>query len=839
MTIQNLTTFINYRRADTKQMALLLHRALGKALENPNSIFLDTESIDYGSHFPSEIEYALQQVTVVLVLIGENWLKLENSTGEKRLFVLDDWVRREIEIGLTLKKITIPVLVDNAEMPNEDDLPRSIRQIATLNAAQLRSGSDFQSDIDRLSKNIRSHIDTTTTIKPEPQTRTNITWTGSPFPGLRSFTPAEQPIFFGRDRETASLVHKVKANRFVVVVGASGSGKSSLVGAGLVPRLESKDWLLPSWRENERIGKLKLTPGNRPLDAIYTSLIRAFPTMRPDDQPVAKHKKMYIETFMEDEASLAEEIQERVYALGQSYKKVLLFVDQFEELFTLAEQDQRQPFIDLLLYPTEILHIVLTMRADFQQDALAVEPLVRALNEGQMNLGRPSTVSLHTMIALPASSTGLTFETGLPEKIVADTGDEPGNLALMAFTLDELYRRCKDKNIIEFDDYNTLNGVEGAIGVRAASIYSNLLDGIDVEQLDANLGLVFRNLIEIRDNTPIRRRAHRESVVTDELTEELVDSLLGQDARLLVASGDDMLEVAHEALFRAWKPLKTWIENHTSDLILRNEVETDAARWLASGKDENYLWNHERLVRVHEMMKRIAPDWNHSLIEFIRSEPERIRDKLANANLPRYEVQRLLARLKQIEADPVMLQISNLYSTDTEDILSAMYALRETRDLRAVPHLIQILESDQEVIVEAAIRVIFEISELDSVDMIDALLKLLNHENLFVRCTLIQALGEVDLLQARDRILESLDDGNSLIRRYAVFAVGTIEFLEPANIVRMLQDSDTEVCKTALLTLSNYSSDNMMIHLEKLSEHEDVVIRDHALQILNTLNNKN
>ena len=387
--------FINYRRDDTKQITLLLHKELCKAFSNPKDIFLDTENIEYGSHFPSELMNALNRAQVVLVMIGEKWLTLTDSNGQQRLSHPDDWVRNEIFLALNMGKLIIPVLVDGARMPGKRELPESIEAVVEQQAAVLRSAPDFSKDIGAIIARLRRIAEETPpedeAIPPPPVDE--ITWAGSPFPGLRAFTPDDHPIFFGRDRETEALKRKVTESRFVAVIGASGSGKSSLVGAGLIPRLGDRKWSLPQWQHGETVGALKLTPGEKPLEALYTALVRAFPSLRPTG-PVVAHKKAYVEAFQAEESALVDEVEQRLAESGD-YDKALLFVDQFEELFSLAAEDQRQPFVDLLLYPSEKLHVVVTMRADFQQAALTYSELVSALNAGQVNLGVQPAIAAH------------------------------------------------------------------------------------------------------------------------------------------------------------------------------------------------------------------------------------------------------------------------------------------------------------------------------------------------------------------------------------------------------------------------------------------------------------
>lgn len=632
MTTSAPRIFINYRRDDSKQITLLLHKELCKAFSNPKDIFLDTENIEYGSHFPSELINALNRAQVVLVMIGEQWLTLTHSTGQPRLFHADDWVRNEIFLAQQMGKIIIPVLADREKMPGKRELPESIESVVEQQAAYLRSAPDFSKDVGAIIARLRSIAEATPpdseAIPPPPMQQ--ITWEGSPLPGLRAFTPDDRQIFFGRDRETEALKRKVDESRFVAVIGASGSGKSSLVGAGLIPRLADRKWLLPQWKHGETVGALKLTPGEKPLEALYTALVRAFPQMMPAG-PAVLHMKQYVEAFAAEESALALEVER--WLNNTEYDKALLFVDQFEELFSLAADDQRQPFVDLLLYPSEKLHVVVTMRADFYQQALSYGGLVSAINAAQISLGVPSLLSLHTMIALPAQVAGLQFEAGLTERILDDTGDEPGNLALMAYALDELYKvgtrngASAKGATITHEDYEGLGGVEGAIGTRAEQTYQAL--AADDDAKEAWMQRAFHELVAVDERgTATRRRVALGRIAEDDMP--FTDAFV--DARLLV-KGRETLEVAHEALFRSWERLKEWIAEAQEDLILLRQVRNAADEWEKRKRPDFLLWPQERLLLVYAMQQRLKPELNEVERDFI--EPEQKRLLLELETLPR------------------------------------------------------------------------------------------------------------------------------------------------------------------------------------------------------------
>ncbi len=277
-------------------------------------------------------------------------------------------------------------------------------------------------------------------------------WKVSPFPGLRHFTIEDWPIFFGRGRETDGLIRKLTdpSNRFIAVVGASGSGKSSLVWAGLIPRLLGKT--APRGPDQPRIGAIagsqdwisvRFTPGelgDNPFLALATSLKATLDRHGKTPRDVADELKS-------DSQALHRWVT-RVLDAKPDWAELLLFVDQFEELFTLVAPFYQGAFIDLLAQATALdrVRTIVTMRADFYHRCLEW-PALRAqfeteqLEKSHYPLMAPGLGQLHEMITRPAERAGLTFEEGLPARILDDTGLEPGALALMAFALSALYGR--------------------------------------------------------------------------------------------------------------------------------------------------------------------------------------------------------------------------------------------------------------------------------------------------------------------------------------------------------------------------------------------------------------
>ena len=254
-------------------------------------------------------------------------------------------------------------------------------------------------------------------------------------------------------------------HRFVCVIGASGSGKSSLVAAGLIPALRrdaiagSRDWLI-----------VRCVPGkgNDPLLALAFALDRVLEGAGYRPEQVAVQ-------LAQDSPPWDDIVQAALREQGDG-AELLLFVDQLEELFTLVKEDAKvAAFVRLLGHAArhERIRLVATLRADFYAACLRHETLTELLRNGSFPLSPPGPAALYQMITQPAALAGLTLEDGLPERLLEDTGTDPGSLALLAFTLAELYQARQDKELT-LAAYQDLGGVHGAIGRRADTIFERL-----------------------------------------------------------------------------------------------------------------------------------------------------------------------------------------------------------------------------------------------------------------------------------------------------------------------------------------------------------------------------
>jgi formylglycine-generating enzyme required for sulfatase activity len=276
------------------------------------------------------------------------------------------------------------------------------------------------------------------------------------------------------------------------------------------------------------------------------------------------------------------------------------------------------------------VRVVVTLRADFYQHCISIPSLAALLTEGTFPL--PTPIVVPKMIRGPAELAGLDFDEDLPDRIVRATGNDPGALALLAYTLDELYRRAEDGKRLTEAAYDELGGVHGAIARRAEDVYARLQ--VDPE----TFGRVFAELVSVDESgTATRRRAPLDGLRTDAQTRRLIDEFAS--ARLLMISDTHypVVEVAHEAVFLSWDRLARWIRQEQEDLILLRQVRQATALWESRGRVDHYLWSGERLKEAGAMVERKRPVLSEGERAFLRSEVDRLMEVIARPTTTDFE----------------------------------------------------------------------------------------------------------------------------------------------------------------------------------------------------------
>jgi formylglycine-generating enzyme required for sulfatase activity/energy-coupling factor transporter ATP-binding protein EcfA2 len=424
----------------------------------------------------------------------------------------------------------------------------------------------------------------------------------NPYKGLRAFRADDRRDFFGRDALIAELVEALKFEkeqaRFLAVVGASGSGKSSVVMAGLLPAL--RDGAIDgseTWRYLE-----PMVPGVHPLENLTVALAEVFPeksqtAIREDlDNPNTRGLH-----------TLAKQAAKNT--------KLVMYIDQFEELFTLtADEDERRHFIDLLTTavtePDGTLIVILSLRADFYDRPLEYNALGGLVNAQTVPVLPMTLADLYDVIEQPAEldDVRLTFEDGLVTDILFAVRDEIGALPLLQFTLDQLFQKRGGRKLTKAA-YENMGGVRGALTQHTEHTYLDL----PTDEHRRMARALFLRLIEpgATEQDTTRRRASRSELTLPDAKQTQIlqeTAAIFIDSRLLV-SDEDTVEVAHEALIREWERLKVWLNEARDDLRTQKKVNADAADWVRAGRPDSYggFYAGTLLIDAHTWADHATP----------------------------------------------------------------------------------------------------------------------------------------------------------------------------------------------------------------------------------------
>jgi serine/threonine protein kinase len=405
----------------------------------------------------------------------------------------------------------------------------------------------------------------------------------TPYAGLSSFQESDAGKFFGRNREIAAMMTRIRDQPLMAVVGSSGVGKSSFVRAGLVPALK---------RSGEVWETLVIRPGRKPLEALAAVIQPMVATAANLADDMEEQKKL-VDKLRQEPGHLGAVLRLRA---RRDSRRVLLFVDQFEELYTqVPDPAERAAFTACLSAvaddATSPLRVVLSIRADFL-DRVAEDPqFISELTQGLFFLGPPSRDGLREAITNPAEMAGFKFEHAATiEDMLDHLETTPGALPLLQFAAAKLWEaRDRARRLLTHQSYAAMGGVAGALASHADRIINEI--GVQRSSLARSLLLRLVTAERTRAIVPLSelRELSREVGEVQQLIDQMVD------ARLLVVQTLDggkgsTVEIVHESLVHGWPTLRRWLDENQDDVAIVEQLRTAARQWSAKGKDAGLLW---------------------------------------------------------------------------------------------------------------------------------------------------------------------------------------------------------------------------------------------------------
>ncbi len=427
----------------------------------------------------------------------------------------------------------------------------------------------------------------------------------NPYQGLAAFGEEDADFFFGQEKFVNNLAEVTQKQPLVAVVGPSGSGKSSVVFAGLIPKLRKEgNWLIEIFR-----------PGKEPFLPLASALVRQLEPKAGETQQL--REAVGLAGDMQQGRITLQQVVSRILERN-SGKRLLLVADQFEELYTLCQvKEEQERFADELLtaIAQENITLVLTLRADFYGYVLSYRPLRDALQEYTPQLlSSMKREELQAAIELPAQKLEVQLEPQLTQRILDDVGEEPGNLPLLEFALTRLWEKQINRELTH-QAYEEIGGVKKAIANHAEQVYQQLSE---IQKKQAQR--IFVQLVRPGEGTEDTRRfATRAEVGEDNWN--LVSYLAGYPARLVVTGRQeqqDTVEVVHEALIREWGTLREWMNANRDFRTWQERLKVALREWKNNNHDSGALLRGVPLNVAAEWLRKRAGEMTQEERDFIQ-----------------------------------------------------------------------------------------------------------------------------------------------------------------------------------------------------------------------------
>jgi WD40 repeat protein/uncharacterized caspase-like protein len=441
-----------------------------------------------------------------------------------------------------------------------------------------------------------------------------------PYLGLKAFSEDDAPFFFGRDAVTQTLINRVLQSSFLAVIGASGSGKSSVVQAGLMAQLRQGKQIPGS----EQWWMRCLRPGASPIESLVQRLVES------GTEKERHYQRLQIEGM------LYQGVQGFVHWLrSRPEPMIVLVVDQFEELFTLAPADECQRFLGLVMggieHAGDRFKLVLTLRSDFIAPCLEYPALAAALQQSSLMVSPAlEDEGYRAAIVRPAEKVGLKVEPELVEVLLQELS-QSGDLPLLEFVLEQIWEH-RQPGFLTLKVYQQqIGGLKGALEQKAQAVY----DGLDADA-QACARWIFLSLTQLGDGTEdTRRRVVKSELVVKKYPEPLVDRTLQsltagklitvsleeaiEDQDILRLKQDVTIEVVHEILIRHWSTLRWWLDENRERVRSQRQIEQVAAQWQHSQQASDFLLRGVRLDAAEEIYVKYTDELSQDVQLFIEA----------------------------------------------------------------------------------------------------------------------------------------------------------------------------------------------------------------------------
>jgi len=614
----------------------------GLAKVMPRTMPTSDESGEPGRHEPILISTPVMLKSKGGELQGTpHYMAPEQWMGRKSIAATDVWALGIMLFEFITSKrpfeddtlVGLATLVSGPEpAPSLVGLPGVSKELATLVSKCLSKSPRERPSAKEVAKRLRL------IIAPE---RTRPPGKENPFRGLQTFGERHADLFFGREEEVVAFLERLREEPVLPLVGPSGAGKSSFVAAGVIPRLREQG----SWTV------IRFRPGSHPFKILASRLNVMMPLEEKERMVLQPTMEFDLKRGSDEEGDPPEEggrkslpldlqLQQSPQFLAllldmmatRLNRRVLLFVDQLEEIYTLVDDEQvRRSFMDAICNaadePSEPIRVIFTVREDFIS-RLPGGPLVsRALSHVSV-LRPPEPDALEEILVKPLQALGYGYEDSeLVSEIIEDAGQEQALLPLLQFTARMLWeRRDKERRILTRESYTAIGGVAGALAAHADGV----LEGLS----EANEELVREILLRLVTPEGARRVLSLERTLEglhplakDMLARLIKARLISVRKSRVKEEGDDpagaVLELVHESLVTSWARLARWIERSREDLAFLYEAGQQAEIWQKRGRREDEVWSGEALTEALRALDRCSEKVPHRVIEFLEAGQQR------------------------------------------------------------------------------------------------------------------------------------------------------------------------------------------------------------------------